>query len=148
MELRNSVSQCKEGWMRVKTSGLGRSIKDYLWYLATLEWKFFIFCFATHLILVPGLSLFLFFYLNTSSICRFTATLELENCLRIKNDYFDDCSANAVRCNLFWLSRMMRTIMVEIKHEHYSYFHSWFYPDWLSGVSINPENLISSWPSL
>ena len=87
--------------MRVKTSGLGRSIKDYLWYLATLEWKFFIFCFATHLILVPGLSLFLFFYLNTSSICRFTATLELENCLRIKNDYFDDCSANAVRCNLF-----------------------------------------------
>ena len=69
--------------MRVKTSGLGRSIKDYLWYLATLEWKLLIFCLVTRLILVPGLSLF-FFYLNTSSICRFTATLELENCLEMK----------------------------------------------------------------
>ena len=59
--------------------------------------EIFIFCLVTRLILVPGLSWFLFFYLNTSSICRFTATLELENCLRIKNDYFDDCSANAVR---------------------------------------------------
>ena len=48
-----------------------------------------------------GSFIVVFFYLNTSSICRFTATLELENCLRIKNDYFDDCCANAVRCNLF-----------------------------------------------
>ena len=32
--------------MRVKTSGLGRSIKDYLWYLATLEWIFFYFLFG------------------------------------------------------------------------------------------------------